>query len=72
MLSPWISVNVSIVARISLWLSHSVTEPGALLQGLAKALGFLAGYVFISLPAYHRCKGAIRIVYLGLPFQIFC
>jgi hypothetical protein len=39
---------------------------------LAKALGFLAGYVFISLPAYHRCKGAIRIVYLGLPFQIFC
>jgi hypothetical protein len=40
--------------------------------GLAKALGFLAGYVFISLSAYHRCKGAIRIVYLGPPFQIFC
>ena len=52
MLSPWISVNVSIVVRISLWLSHSVTDPGALLQRLAKALSFLAGYVFISLPAY--------------------
>ena len=45
---------------------------GALLQGLAKALGFLAGYIFISLSAYHRCKGAIRMVYLGPPFQIFC
>ncbi len=62
MLSPWISVSVSIVVQISLWLSYSVTEPGALPQGLAKALGFIAGYVFILLSAYHRCKGAIRVV----------
>ena len=30
--------------------------------GLAKPLGLLAGDVFISLSAYHRCKGAIRVV----------
>jgi hypothetical protein len=28
---------------------------------LPKAPGFLAGYVFVSLLAYHYCKGAIRV-----------
>ncbi len=52
--------------------NHKREEARWLLQGLAKALSVLAGYIFISLSAYHRCKGAIRIVYLGPPFQIFC
>jgi hypothetical protein len=40
--------------------------------GRAKALGFLAGYVFIPLLAYHCRKGAVRVVQLGPPIQVFC
>lgn len=38
---------------------------------VAKALRFLLGYIFISLSGDHRCKGAIRMIQLGLPFQFF-
>jgi hypothetical protein len=46
-------------------LGFSKVKPAARLRpdrGPGEALGFRAGYVFISLSAYHRCKGAIRVV----------